>query len=254
MKFQLLSDIHLEYYKKMPAISKIITPSAPNLILAGDVCYCKHKNFVNFFEKISPLFENIFYVLGNHEYYTNIEMGLYSLGEVELDISYKLEHLKNVHIIQNDFKQIGDIVIIGSTLWSYLSKKDFTGNICRLTDTKFIKYRNKLWIDPTITNKLHLQYKQRINDLLSSFDDKKKLVITHFLPSFKCVQPKYKYDKLNKAYYSNCDELVKKADIWCCGHSNKFTKKIIENTPVFINPVGYLWEDTNYRRDFTFEL
>ena len=56
VKFQLISDLHLEKFKVLPNVEEIITPSAPNLILAGDICYVKHKNFVPFFEKISETF------------------------------------------------------------------------------------------------------------------------------------------------------------------------------------------------------
>ena len=37
MKFQIISDIHLEYYDTLPNIDDFFTVAAPNLILAGDV-------------------------------------------------------------------------------------------------------------------------------------------------------------------------------------------------------------------------
>ena len=72
------------------------------------------------------MFENIIYVLGNHEYYNKMEDGFHSIKEIETYIRAKLDHLKNVRILQNEFINIGNVVIIGNTLWSYLSKR-----ICR---------------------------------------------------------------------------------------------------------------------------
>ena len=254
MKFQLLSDIHLEYYKKLPDIGKILTPSAPNLILAGNICYIKNRNFTPFFEQISQLYQQIFYILGEHEYFMDIERGMYSLKEMEITARDKLNHLDNVHIIQDSFIKFDNIVIIGSTLWSYISKKDMIGDICYLTDTNFIKFKNRLWVAPRITNKIHLKYKKNIDDLLSAFEGYKKLVVTHFLPSFKCIPQKLKYDSLNKSYYSNCDDIVKKADVWCAGHSFKHMTQNIDETPVYVNPVGYLWQNSNYKKDFVFYI
>ena len=49
MKFQLISDLHLENYKELPKIRDLFTPLAPNLILAGDICFIKHECDIAFF-------------------------------------------------------------------------------------------------------------------------------------------------------------------------------------------------------------
>ena len=48
MKFQIISNIHLEYYDTLPNLKNLINISAPNLILAGDICYYEHPNFLPF--------------------------------------------------------------------------------------------------------------------------------------------------------------------------------------------------------------
>ena len=40
----------LEYYDKLPDLNYFFTVSAPNLILAGDICYYNHPNFIIFFK------------------------------------------------------------------------------------------------------------------------------------------------------------------------------------------------------------
>ena len=79
--------------------------------------------------------------------------------------------------------------------------------------------------------------------------------MTHYLPSKLCITDKYKYNILNKFYYSNCDDLVKKAKIWCAGHTHDGHHIVnIDKTPICMNPLGYLWEHTDYKKDFVFEI
>ena len=49
MRFQLVSDIHLEKYDELPDLKNFIEVSAPNLVLAGDICFILHKNYIPFF-------------------------------------------------------------------------------------------------------------------------------------------------------------------------------------------------------------
>jgi len=253
MKFQLVSDLHLETYKILPNINKLIKPSAPNLILAGDICYIKHQNFYPFFEKIQPLFERIFFIYGNHEYYTN-ERGFYSLGELEQNVRERLGEFENIYILQKKALIFDDIVIMGSTLWSYISKKDILSPIKLLADTSFVIYQNKLMFHPKITNQIHLDHKEWLKQTIGDFKGKKIIVVTHYLPSKKCIHPKFKYNTTNKLYYSNCDNLIKEVDIWCAGHTHVGMIKKIGKTKVFINPCGLLFENNNYKKDFTFEI
>ena len=44
---QVLSDIHLEYYDNYPGLTYFIEPKTNILILAGDICYYKHKHFIS---------------------------------------------------------------------------------------------------------------------------------------------------------------------------------------------------------------
>ena len=237
MKFQLISDLHLEFYKDLPNIKDIITPEAPNLILAGDICFIKHKHFVPFFEKIAPLFKRIIYVLGNHEYYIHSDLRMESISTMVLNAKTLLTPFKNVYLLDNNYLLLeGNIVILGCTLWSYLSKKDFVCGMTYLSSVSFVRHKNTTLLKPSITNKLHLEQKRWLTDMLDLFADKKIIVVTHYVPTIKGIDEKYSF--FNKAYYSNCDELVYKADIWCCGHTHE--QKIIHvgETPLYINALG----------------
>src|SRR5574343_119308 len=107
MKFQYISDLHLEFGNKMNII-----PVAEYLILAGDICQlnCKTK-YKDFLNRISKKFKLIFIVSGNHEYYgQTIESGntfLLSLTKT----------FDNVIYLNNDIYHFpnSDISILGTT-------------------------------------------------------------------------------------------------------------------------------------------
>ena len=77
---------------------KIFKKAAPNLILSGDVCYFKHPNFFKFFTEVSKLYQYIFYIPGNHEFYTlkwtNFNYQIYQLRGILYSFEKKLENLK----------------------------------------------------------------------------------------------------------------------------------------------------------------
>ena len=71
MRFQIASDFHIEKKDKDIDISELIKPSAPYLILAGDVgSLYKYDQLKDFLEKICKLYIKVFYIPGNHEFYT----------------------------------------------------------------------------------------------------------------------------------------------------------------------------------------
>ena len=258
MKFQLASDFHLERYKKLPEITKLITPSAPYLILAGDICNVKHPHFFEFFNKICPLFTKIFYVLGNHEYYCNDMMPeFYSMSETEEYARNILNNFNNVYLLQKDFIELGNkIIIMGATLWTYLSKKDIFKPVgtCLLPNTDYILYNDHIMLHPKLTNKTHLTHKRWLEYMLECFQKKKIIVITHHLPSKKCLNSKYEFNIMNKTFYSNSEKILERATVWCAGRTHIGVNKEIQGTLVCANPLGYLWEKNNYCNSFTFHV
>ena len=243
MKFQIISDLHLESYNKLPKIRDIITPKAPNLILAGDICFIKHPFFIPFFQKLSPLFKKIIYIFGNHEYYIAGDYQIETIAAIEMLARKKLSPFKNIHILQKSFIKLDDIVILGCTLWSYLSKKDFVYGMQMLSASSFVRHNNTILLHPSISNELYFNHKAWLKDMLEVFGNKKVIVVTHYLPTIKAIDNKYTI--FNKSYYSNCDNLVERATIWCCGHTHD--QKIIHvgETPLYINAVGRKQERKN---------
>jgi len=259
MKFQLVSDIHLELYEELPPLEEILIPEAPNLVLAGDICFILHKNYVPFFEKISQLYHNIYYVFGNHEYYVNAYNGCidgHTFGTLEETAQDMLKHLKNVIILNNKSVVIDDLVIIGTPLWCHaIFNEQRKKYVKQINNDTFILYKNKIIPRTNMTNEIHKKQKKWLEDEINKYKNKKMiLVITHYLPSFKCIPDKWKEDEDNDQFYTDLEHLVKKVNLWVCGHTHTSMVAHVGRTPIIINPKGKVGENNAYDKECTFSI
>ena len=259
MKFQLVSDIHLERYDELPPIENFLIPSAPNLVLAGDICFILHKNYVPFFEKISNLFDNIFYVFGNHEYYVNWNGGGiegHTFSTLEEYAKDKLKHLKNIFILNNDVKVIDDLVVIGTPLWCDFSFDNYRKNYVKhINSDIFLLYKNKICPRDDLIRKIHKSQKIWLEDTINRYNNNKLiLVITHYLPSIKCIAERWRKDEDNDQFYTNLEYLVKNVNLWVCGHTHNPMVAHVDKTPIIINPIGIPGENLFHDKECTFSI
>jgi predicted phosphodiesterase len=71
VKFQIMSDLHIETLSNNLCIDNFVRKSADILILAGDIGRVhKYEQLERFLKDLCPRFEIVLYVLGNHEYYS----------------------------------------------------------------------------------------------------------------------------------------------------------------------------------------
>lgn len=246
MKFQLLSDIHLEYYNETPDIPV----KAENLILAGDVGYPNTDTYVNFMEEMVNKFDRVFYVPGNHEYYAkDFNKGcrrLINRYSCRKNRIYKPKH-------ENILYSIDDVTLIGSTLWTECNVKNW--KILEL----FMNDYNKIYKAPGInitswdTGRWHYDSLNFLKEEINKTG--RKVVITHHLPSIEFIHPKYKGNPGNCGFYSNLDYLFNDSiEVWCAGHTHEKIDKTIGQSRIYVNPVGYPRESKNINWEFVFEI
>ena len=252
MKFQYCSDLHLEfgkhadYFKKNP-----IVPAAEILLLAGDITYLRTDFFrAPFFDYISKNWRRAYWIPGNHEYYCGIDILSYSLKE-------PVKIRENVLLLNNASLEIEDILIVFSTLWSKINMnyKNIIEN--RVSDFECIVYDSKK-LDSENFNKLHREALFFLGKALKQ-DKRKKIVVTHHLPSHKCNHTDFAGSKINSAFVSDLDKFIENsfADIWIYGHSHKNMNEIrIGNSRLLTNQFGYLEynEHLGFDHQKTFEL
>lgn len=260
MKISVISDLHLDISLDCPA--HFANEESDVLIIAGDLCEAKHiksKNVKKWLEHVSEHHDQIFYVLGNHEFYGN------SLPDTQNDIAKHLPH--NVRILNNEYVDIGNVRFIGSTLWT-----DFGNNNPVIKVSLSISmndyhsifadslYRTK--ITPDIIYEEHLKSFKFIEKSVKT--DKQCVVITHHAPSYESVNDIYRnprYDKMSRGFYSDLDYFIydnENISHWIHGHMHNFARYIIDKTEVICNPVGYhnhvYQEDTGYINNLVIDI
>jgi len=84
-RIQVVSDLHLDVNPRRN-VKYNINPSAPYLALAGDIAELKNCHILfPFLMEMCNKFEKVFYVMGNHEYYTN-KFEIHSTKEKLLEV------------------------------------------------------------------------------------------------------------------------------------------------------------------------
>lgn len=224
MKIQYISDIHLEFLDNI-RFTKFIKPIGNILILAGDIGNPYEQLYEEFLNYISTIFDKIFIITGNHEYYNK----KHTIEEVNTKIQSIVNQFTNITFLNNSYEDYLGYRFIGTTLWSNV-------NSSLINDFKCI---NGMTID--YYNNLHNISIKFIKEQLEL--NIPLIVVTHHLPSSRLIEPKY--DSLyNQFFASNCDFLIKKPiKCWIYGHTHTRNEYYINDIILCCNPIGYLNEN-----------
>ena len=100
MKIQYCSDLHLEFAQNEKFLAdNPIQAVGDILVLAGDIIYWEPENFKHrFFDYVSDHFKAVYYIPGNHEFYSGKEVQI-------LDRPVFEPLRENVFLVNNKQKQ-----------------------------------------------------------------------------------------------------------------------------------------------------
>ena len=238
MIIQYFSDIHLEFFKEAPTIMS----TASVLCLAGDIGYPFSDIYKRFLINLNAEvgFKKIFMITGNHEYYNEDK----SIDEINCHI-HKIIAENNLHkisFLNNTVEYYDGYLFVGTTLWSHVyNSHHVTNDFSCILNMTIDKY-----------NELHADSRKFIELVLNEHSNKKIIILSHFLPSFKILNPKYdNYSKYNQCFASNCDELIiYPIRLWIYGHTHTPKLDMINEIPITCNPIGYVGENAciNYQQ------
>lgn len=118
MRIQYCSDLHLELWQKT-TFDETIIPSAPYLVLCGDIAQLHCVNLRPFLEYVSERWKYVFWIPGNSEMWetsTNEEVSLHKMRELcspyrNIKILYKSSFLLN------DIRSNEKLLVVGVSLW-----------------------------------------------------------------------------------------------------------------------------------------
>jgi len=240
-------------------------PLCDNIILAGDIVpFVRTGLLERVCKNLRKLFKGlIIYVPGNHEYYTSLNAlrDVHNMEELRTTAWLIMEKY-GVKMLDNDILDVGNIRIIGSTLWSNTPPEVEE----LINDYKMITRNNRL-LTTQDTALMHIDAVEFIEDELRKCKvmNKIPLVVTHHAPLLAGTSdPKYgDPDRIiNKAFASDLsgrlitleDEIdnIEIPSIWIFGHTHWSCDFMYGKTRIISNAKGYWYsgENTGFKKDF----
>ncbi len=222
MKLAILSDLHLEYHEDEGAkfIESLNPEGVDVLVLAGDIAETEFLGAA--IERFCAKYPKVIMIPGNHEYYGS------DAGTVTFNFETIEESHSNFHLLDNKILELGGRRFVGTTLWYPFVAPHRT---IKWSDFKYVRnLEDWIWIE----NKKSV-------DFLTDNVKENDIVITHYLPSPKCIAKKYKGDPTNAFYVTNMEALIedRKPQLWIHGHTHTHVDIKIGETRVIANPRGY---------------
>lgn len=253
MKTQYASDLHLEFdmnswfLKQNPLL-----PVGDILILSGDISYLRNDFYENpFFDYVSQNWKTVYWLPGNHEFYCGIDMS-------EYDFSDTIAIRKNVFLLNNKTIEINDVHFIFSTFWSEIQKNEAKFIERNVSDFHLIVSDGQK-LTAKKFNELHKTSLQFLKKETKRLKTRKKIIVTHHLPSNQCNATEFLGSKINSAFCTELTGFVKEceADYWIYGHSHRNIPEFqIGKTKMVTNQFGYIQydEQKQFKRDAYFEI
>ena len=247
MKIQYCSDLHLEFKENAKYIARHpIEPVSDVLLLAGDITLLnnidQHKDF---FDYLSRSFAYTYWIPGNHEYYRS------DIAEFRSPLKMDIRH--NVFLVNQKVITHDDVSIICCTLWSHISPENEYEIQRSLSDFHIIQNQGKR-LTVTDFNSMHQQDLAFLRSALKEDEDKKKIILTHHVPTLMNYPKRYINSPINQAFTTELHDLVltSHAAAWIYGHHHSNTPEfIIGKTTLHTNQLGYVshYEYGDYRKN-----
>lgn len=243
MRFQLLSDIHFEHMADQGRsfIAGLDPSICDVLLLAGDISDVG-SGLLNALALLCQKYAHVVYVPGNHDY------GCTTRGNVNATIQKAKRRNTNLHVLQRDIVHLGGKRILGATLW--------------FPPTEMARLQAEVWSDfKMIPGFSKWVYEENAKDVTFFRRELREgdIVVTHYLPSWRSVHPKWAVESTNCFFVCDIEELIvdRKPALWVHGHTHESADYAIGPTRVVCNPFGYV--DVNmlngrFREDLIIEV
>lgn len=239
MKIQLVSDMHMSATRNILEVND----QADILIFAGDI-FSRPQLATEYFRILRTASDiPIIYVLGNHEYYSNVfpkDINLYRKA---------VEKIADCHILEKELFHFQGINFFGTTLWSDLSDPVTSYVVMRgLNDYQYIRDAKGHVLSPQTTNEEHKAATAWLAGVLTEHKDETNVVVTHHAPLWECRAREFDYQSdsqyIAAGFCSRMDTFISQHEIklWLHGHTHRSGRKSKSHTTVIANCMGFAHE------------
>ena len=238
MKLQYASDLHLEFQENSRWLrDNPLKPIGDILMLAGDICYLGDEMYYKhpFINWCADNFEQTIIVPGNHELYKSFDIN-------NLVEGWEEQIKSNIKIVYNKVISLDDIDLIMSTLWARIHHYEAYYTEHGVTDFRRIR-NGKYRLSWDRFNDEHDKCVEFIKRSVQESTARKRVVITHHVPSFELMAEEFKGSRINGAFTSDLNMLIEALpiDYWIYGHSHRNIEAEIGGTKLVSNQLGYVF-------------
>ena len=233
MKIRLLSDLHTEFRLPYKTHSMSEYRGEDVLVLAGDIASGSTNTMDVIKHFLDCGFPEIVYVPGNHEYYGG------NFDEFNAKMEGKCSEFDNVHYLNPGSVTIDGVLFVGGTLWTNFGDNPLSQSAARRGINDFRMIRD---FDVNRCAQSYYEHLDYIKTQYEQRDNRKVVVVTHFLPARECIAPRFRGPDLINDYFANNlgDYISNMSDTtWLFGHTHDATDILIGDTRVVANPHGY---------------
>jgi DNA repair exonuclease SbcCD nuclease subunit len=251
MKLRIFSDVHLEHNDWQ----NFETRDEDAILIAGDlssnsaVAQLRLERFLKR-TQLKP----VYCVVGNHDFY-------FAEYHERWEILREMEkNFPNVHWLENQVAQIGNIRLLGTSLATDFGGDEKAALLAGrgINDFHFTtvmengergRWRPRHLID------IHAKAKEFLERELRVDHGGPTVVMTHWVPSFKLTDSRYSGDPMNPYFSCSMDHLFSpKVNLWVHGHSHGCLDKVVGGTRHIRNTRGYPTEKIKWDPYLTVDL
>jgi predicted MPP superfamily phosphohydrolase len=244
MDVQYASDLHIDHFSDF---TTMIVPSAPVLLIAGDICSAWKPMYRDFLEWCSHRWAQVILISGNHEY-TCPDGEIHTLKETDMHIRHIAGQFPNVVFLQDgeSVRIRGTAVrVVGATLWSAVDPVIHAEIQTKKGDYKHTYTDMPLGFrltTPMDICAIHALQKATLASAMATHTQDRLILMTHHMPSLSLLEPEYRHDRLHSCYASADDDLFYYSNLEAviCGHSHRAIRvRLPPGVLVFMNARGY---------------
>lgn len=228
LNLQVVSDLHFELHPDAGrTFIEAMDPTGVDiLVLAGDITTLRFATQLSAqLRQLAAKYPKILYVTGNHELWGT------SPAEGLTVLSNACAGIPNVTVLNNQVVSIEGRRFLGGPMWfpRWPPTSDYAAS--QLPDFQEIE-GFKDWVLPE---------NKRFQAFLQKNLQEGDVVLTHYLPSYRSVVPRYKGSQLNDFFITEMDPLIidRGPALWIHGHTHFSFDYQISRTRIVCNPRGY---------------